>query len=209
MICVVLAALSALGPVVKFEGGALRPPAGFRSNSVDLFTGSRALTAAPAGVRASVVAAFVDGDGTDATSIAVAVVDAPFLAGGRDRDDLALHVVRELRDDAEMRFALESVELVAGPTARAEVFGTLKGAGQIRGVLVAAFAGSPRHVTVTASFPLSRAAEAKAALAEAFASFANDDPQRKEPPTWAVGILALALLFLLVGSVALRGRRRQ
>ena len=75
---VLLLSAAPLGPVLRQDGFQMKPPSSFRMARMDLFHGTQAgtISSAPGATR-YLSAALVDGEGEDATSILISVVDAP------------------------------------------------------------------------------------------------------------------------------------
>ncbi|MCU0700239.1 MAG: hypothetical protein MUC96_27340 [Myxococcaceae bacterium] len=194
---VVLLVLSAgadlVGPPLRQEGLTVRPPKAFRLARMDLFHGTRVIgEASKEGVSRYLSAALMDGDGEDAASMLVAIVDEPLRPGPNARDEAATNVTRHLRDE--------------GPAGRVEVRGQVREGAQLRKLLVARYFGDSRHAVVVFSVPSGRWDANVPALTESL------DSLRMEQPSGTPRSLALALAVLvgaaLLASVGLWRRRR-
>jgi hypothetical protein len=132
-----------LGSALRQDGYTLRPPQTFRMARMDLFHGTRAgAIGGGSGAARWLSAALEDGEGDDAATLLVSIVETPFKAAPADRDELTAAVVRHFSQELGLKFQTEKAELVAGPTPRVEVFGSVRQENQLRHVLVAAMAGA-------------------------------------------------------------------
>lgn len=208
---VVLLVLSAgadlVGPPLRQEGLTVRPPKAFRLARMDLFHGTRVIgEASKEGVSRYLSAALMDGDGEDAASMLVAIVDEPLRPGPNARDEAATNVTRHLRDELGLDFSLERADVVTGPAGRVEVRGQVREGAQLRKLLVARYFGDSRHAVVVFSVPSGRWDANVPALTESL------DSLRMEQPSGTPRSLALALAVLvgaaLLASVGLWRRRR-
>lgn len=201
-----LSADGALGPVLRQDGFQFKPPRAFRMARMDLFHGTQAGTVSvqPQAPR-YLSAALVDGDGEDAASLLVSVIDDSLRLGPSSRDELSTAVVRHLRDELGQTFQLERAEVTHG---RVEVIGSLRQGSQLRRILVAAFPGEQRHVVAFASVPSGRWDALAPALGESFDTLKVEPVANARPPQrllWAF-VAAVSAAFLV--SVGL-WRRRQ
>ncbi|MEW5740465.1 MAG: hypothetical protein AB1938_16175 [Myxococcota bacterium] len=207
---VLLAALGSLelvGPPLRQDGYQLRPPRAFRMARMDLYHGTRVATVAKASQAPRYLsAALMDGDGEDAATMLVSVVEEPLTLGPSSRDDASTAVLRHFRDELELPFMLERADVKTGASARVEVLGSVREGSQLRRILVAAWPGEVRHVVVLFSVPSGRWESLKAAIDESLETMRADvtsGPSRSW--RWGFAIFILALLTLSVGL----WRRRQ
>ncbi|MHB8873427.1 MAG: hypothetical protein ACYC8T_07040, partial [Myxococcaceae bacterium] len=143
-VCLLAAAEPMLGTPLRQDGYSLRPPQGFRMARMDLFRGTRATAvsavASPEargpGPARWLSAALVDGEGEDAAAMVVSMVEGSFQATPAARDEFSTAVVRHFSEELGLKLAMERAELVGGPAARIEVFGTVRQEDQVRRVLV-------------------------------------------------------------------------
>ncbi len=200
LVLLLLAAEPTLGSPLKQGGFTFRPPKSFRVTRMDLFHGTK-VGAISNDATGYLSAALVDGDGEDAASLLVAVVDAPFAPGPSSRDDVAAQTVRHFNEDLGLKLALERAELVSGPPARVEVLGSVRQGSQLRVIRVAAFEGEPKHLVVTLSAPSGRAEELSAAMKESFDSVRSEGGGGAAPKAaaWAAMALVAALFLVSVG----------
>ena len=200
LLLLLLSAEPLLGAPIKQGGFTLRPPKQFRMTRMDLFHGTRAgaISSEPNGYLA---AALVDGDGEDAASMLVAVVDAPLSVGPSTRDEIATQTVHHFNEGLSLRLALERSELVNGPLPRVEVLGSVRQGSQLRVIKVAAFEGDQRHLVVTVSMPSGRAEELTRALRESFDSVRSEgaSPGAHRAAAWAAMALVAALFLVSLG----------
>lgn len=200
------AAPPTLGPVLRQDGFQVKPPSSFRMARMDLFHGTQAgtLTTAPGATR-YLSAALIDGDGEDATSILISVVDATLGLGPSSRDELSTAVVRHLRDELGQPFQLERAEVKNG---RVEVLGSVRQGSQLRRILVAAWPGESRHVVAICSAPSGRWEALAPMIADSFDTMKVEPVSSLRPPQrllWAFAALVAALLLISIGV----WRRRQ
>ena len=211
MLCWVMLLLSAepsLGTPLKQGGFTFRPPKEFRVTRMDLFHGTK-VGAISQDAPGYLAAALVDGDGEDAASMLVAVVDAPFAPGPSSRDEIATETVRHFNEDLGLKLSLERAELVSGPPARVEVLGSVHQGSQLRVIHVAAFEGDPRHLVITVSIPSGRAEELAGAVHDSFDSVHAEGGPPTAPRTvaWAAMALVAALFLVSVGLWRRRAAR--
>jgi hypothetical protein len=204
----VLGLTELLGAPVRQDGYSLRPPRDFHLAHMELFHGSHVGAIGPAteGQRA-LSAAFFDGEGDDAASLLIAVVDGDQGSGPAARDALANQVLRHFRDELGVSFLLERTEQ-AGE--RVEVLGSVREGAQLRRVLVAAWPGVSRHVVATWSVPSGRWDALKPALHDSLESF-RAEPQNDAGvlPRRGGVLVAAVLAGLLLTSWGLWRRRRR
>jgi hypothetical protein len=150
----IVGASELLGPPIHQDGLSIRPPRAFHLARMDLFHGTRVIgVSVMDSVPRYLSAALMDGDGEDAASMLVSVIDEPLRLGPNARDDAATLVMKHLRDELELEFSLERADVVTGPAARVEVRGQIREGAQLRKVLVATFAGESRRAVVLFSVP--------------------------------------------------------
>ncbi|MDX2014242.1 MAG: hypothetical protein SFW67_28845 [Myxococcaceae bacterium] len=196
-----------VGPPLRQDGLMVRPPRAFRLARMDLFHGTRVIgEASKEGVSRYLTAALMDGDGEDASSMLVSIVEESLRPGPNARDEAATNVTRHLRDDLGLDFTLERADVVTGPAGRVEVRGQVREGAQLRKLLIARYFGDPRHAVVVFSVPSGRWDALGPALTESL------DSVRMEQPSGTPRSLALALAVLvgaaLLASVGLWRRRR-
>lgn len=207
---VLLAAVGALdlvGPPLRQDGYQLRPPRAFRMARMDLYHGTRVATVSKASAAARYLsAALMDGDGEDAATMLISVVEEPLSLGPSSRDEASTAVLRHFRDELELPFVLERADVRTGPAARVEVLGSVREGSQLRRILVAAWPGEVRHVVVLFSVPSGRWESLKAAIDESLDSVRADTAQGPSRSwRWAFATFMAALLVLSFGL----WRRRQ
>jgi hypothetical protein len=203
---VVLGAGEGLGPPLRQDGFQFKPPATFRMARMDLFHGTHAGSVSrDRNVPRWLSAALVDGDGEDAASILVSIVDEGMSLGASSRDDFATAVKRHLRDELNQPFQLERSSVTNG---RVEVLGSVRQGSQLRRILVAAWPGEGRHVVALFSAPSGRWDALAPSIAESFNSMHVDQtPSRtSQQLVWAFAALLAGLLII---SVGVRRRRRE
>ncbi|MBL8954167.1 MAG: hypothetical protein JNK82_25545 [Myxococcaceae bacterium] len=207
-VLVVVASADVLGPPVRHETFTLRPPKSFRVARLDLFRSSRVGAVAKSDdTPRRLLSVLVDTDGEDAAALLVASVDEPFKAASGARDELSAAVARHFSNELSLKFALERVELVPGPSPRVEVVGSVREGSQLRQIVVAAWPGEAKHAVVMVSVPSGRWAELEAPIRASLDSFHVDvaGGSRSRTVAWA----ALALVAsALMASVGLWRRRR-
>lgn len=208
---IVIALLAAgLGTPLRQDGYTIRPPQGFRLAKMDLFHGTRAGAVAALGEdgERSLSAALVDGEGTDAATMLVAVVGRPFDATPSNRDAFTTAAMKHFADELGMPLTLVRSDLQGGPSSkRVEVVGTLKQQDQLRTIVLAAMEGDPRHAVVTFSVPSARFDALWPDLRASLDSFRADPPPGAAIPTSAVWTIAVALVLALFASWRLWRRR--
>lgn len=195
-----------LGPPLRQDGLTVRPPREFRLARMDLFHGTRVIgVGAREGVTRYLSAALMDGDGEDAASMLVSIVDEPLRLGPNSRDESAGLVARHLRDELGLTFSLERADVVTGTAARVEVRGSVREGAQLRKLLVAQFAGESRHAVVLFSVPSGRWETLAPSLTEALDTLRVDQPSG---PSRSVALaFAVAVGAALLASVGLWRRR--
>ncbi len=199
----VLTATDSLGAPLRHEGFSIRPPKAFHMARLDLFHGTKV---GSIGGSSYLAAALLDGDGEDAASMLLTVVDAPLDIGLGVRDTLATDVSKELKDELDQKFMLERADVV--PNQRVEVRGSIRAGSQARQILVAAFPGEAKHTVAIFSVPTGRWDELRAAIADSLDSYRVESAGGQAPPRrWALGFAAL-LGATFVVSVGLSRRRR-
>ncbi len=199
-----MGAFDSLGPPIRGEGFQVSPPKAFHMGRLDLFHGTHA--GAVGGSSSFLAAALIDGDGEDAASMLVTVVDAPLSIGPGARDTLSTQVVKELKVDLDQKFALDRADVV--PNQRVEVRGSIRSGSQARQILVAAFPGEVKHTVVIFSVPTGRWDELRAPIGDALDSYRADAVTNQTPSgRWALGF-ALLIAALLVTSIGLWRRRK-
>ncbi len=193
----VLAAGELVGPPMHQDGLTIRPPRAFHLTRMDLFHGTRVIgVTAKDSVARYLSAALMDGDGEDAASMLVSVVEEPLRLGPNARDDAATSVTKHLRDELGLEFTLERADVVTGPAARVEVRGQVREGAQLRKILIASYAGDARRAVVVFSVPSGRWDALLPALTEALDSMRIE--QQKSGPS-----RPLALAFAIVVGAAL------
>jgi hypothetical protein len=198
------AAPELLGPPLRQDGYTFKPPQGFRMGRMELFHGTRAGAITDrAEAQRWLSAALIDGEGEDAASLLVSIVERPFVAGPGTRDELSVATVRHFADALGMKLQLERVSLPTGAPERIELFGAMRQGSQLRNVEVVAFTGRPRHVVLIASAPSGRFGLLQPALAASIESFRFDAPALTDTPRTIAAAAALILLAALTFSVGL------
>ncbi len=207
MACLLLCgAAEPLGPVVRQDGFQFKPPKAFRMARMDLFHGTHvgAVTRNVAVTR-YLSAALLDGEGEDAASLLLSVIEEPLTLGPSSRDEFSTAVVRHVHDELGQPFQLERAEVTNG---RVEVLGSIRQGSQLRRVLVAAWPGEGRHVVALCSAPAGRWEALAPVLAESFSSLKLEPVSSSRLPqryVWAFATLVAAMLMISVGL----WRRRQ
>jgi len=205
-----LAATELLGPPLKHDGVTVRPPRAFHLARMDLFHGTRVIgTGSKENAPRYLSLALMDGDGEDAASMLVSVIEDPLRLGPNARDDAATTVTRHLRDELGLDFTLERADVVTGSAARVEVRGSIREGAQLRKVLVALFAGDARRSVVLFSVPSGRWDELVPGLDASLESMRVDQragPSR--PLALAFAVLVGAALLASVGLWRRRVARR-
>jgi hypothetical protein len=206
-----LVALSgALGSELRRDGYQFRPPEGFHMVRWEQYAGSRAGTVAlePDAPRA-LSAALADGDGPEAATLLVSVVERGFSASPSARDEFAAAVMQHFQRDLGLTLSPERVERLGGAAPRVEVLGTLREAGQVRTVLVAGLASEGRHAVVAVSAPAVRWEELEPRVRASLETFRLEPTTAAGPvPRRLLGALAGALAGALVASYTAWRRRR-
>ncbi|MFP2911947.1 hypothetical protein ACLESD_44385, partial [Pyxidicoccus sp. 3LFB2] len=152
-----LALSGALGSELRRDGYLFRPPEGFHMVRWEHYSGSRAgAVALEANAPRTLSAALAEGEGADAATLLVSVVERSFSASPSERDDFAAAVIQHFQRDLGLTLSPERVERLGGAVPRVEVLGTLREAGQVRTVLVTGLASEGRHAVVTVSAPAVR-----------------------------------------------------
>lgn len=195
-----------LGSPLRQDGLTIRPPAAFRLARMDLFHGTRVLGVGSAeGISRYLSAALMDGDGEDAASMLISIVEQPLRAGPNARDDAATAVTRHLRDELGLEFSLERADVTTGPSARVEVRGSVRQGAQLRKLLVAQYAGGPRRVVVLFSVPSGRWDSMASTLEESLDTMRVDQPAG--PSRSVALVFAIVVGAALLASVGLWRRR--
>lgn len=174
---------------------------------MDLYHGTRVATVSQSSSAPRYLsAALMDGDGEDAATMLVSVVEEPLSLGPSSRDDASTAVLRHFRDELELPFVLERADVRTGASARVEVLGSVREGSQLRRILVAAWPGEVRHMVVLFSVPSGRWESLKAAIDESLDTMRTDSSQGPSRSwRWAFATLIAALLVLSIGL----WRRRQ
>ena len=102
-----------LGTPLRLESFSLRPPEGFRMVRMAPFQDTRvgAVGGVPGGER-SLLAALVDGDDDDASTLLIAKVEGTFTVVPSARDDFATAAVRHFADELGLTLMMERAERV-------------------------------------------------------------------------------------------------
>ncbi len=207
MLLALVGGLDLVGPPLRQDGYQLRPPRSFRMARMDLYHGTRVGTVARSSSAGRYLsAALADGDGEDAATMLVSVIEEPLALAPSSRDEAATAVLRHFRDELELPFVLERADVRSGPAPRVEVLGSVRDGSQARRILVAAWPGEARHVAVVFSVPSARWEALQAAIAECLDSLRVDaapGPSRRS--RWAFAAFTLGLLAVSLGL----WRRRQ
>lgn len=198
-----------LGTTLRQDGYSIRPPSGFRMARMDLFRGTRvgAVAATPY-APGWLSAALVDGEGDDAATVLVSVVEGSLLITPAAREDFAAAAVRHFADELGLRLSMERAELINGPLPRVEVLGSVRQENQLRRVLVAGMAGEGRHAVVIFTAPSGRWEELWPRLRSSLESFRNEGQAAYVLPRSVAGGVALGVGAALLASVALWRRRK-
>ena len=147
----------------------------------------------------------MDGEGEDAATILISVIDATLGLGPSSRDDLSTAVVRHLRDELGQPFQLERAEVIRG---RVEVLGSVRQGSQLRRILVAAWPGDSRHIVAVCSAPSGRWETLAPVLLESFDSLKVEPVSTTRLPQRVLWAFAASVAALLLISIGL-WRRRQ
>lgn len=203
----IVTAAELLGPPMRQDGLSVRPPRTFRLARMDLFHGTRVIGAgAKEGAARYLTAALMDGDGEDAATMLISVVDEPLRLGPNARDDAATSVTRHLRDELGLEFSLERADVMTGAAARVEVRGSIREGAQLRKVLVASYVGEQRRAVVLFSVPSGRWDALVPALTASLETMRHD--QAAGPSRSIALVFALLVGAALLASVGLWRRRR-
>lgn len=200
----------ALGTPVRQDGYSLRPPSPFRMVRMDPYRATRvgAVALSP-GAGRFLSAALVDGEGQDAATMLVSVVDGSFEASPSMRDDFSAAVARHFAEELGLDFQMLTAERAPGQAPRIEVLGTVRQGAQLRYVLVAGMEGEGRHAVVTFSAPSGRWEALRPTVRSSLDSFQSDAPPSGTGLRTVAGAAAGALLGALVVSIAAWRRRRE
>ncbi|MBJ6762323.1 hypothetical protein JGU66_16255 [Myxococcaceae bacterium JPH2] len=199
----------ALGAELRRDGYSFRPPASFRMTGWERYAGSRvgAVSLEPGEAR-SLSAVLTDGEGAEAATLLVSVVEQGFSASPSERDAFASAVPGHFLRELGLTLSPERVDRVGGPVPRVEVLGTLRESGQVRAVLVTALASEGRHAVVTVSAPAERWETLAPQVRASLETFRMEPPVAGVVPRRVAGALAGTLAGALVASYA-AWRRRQ
>lgn len=200
----------ALGSELRRDGYQFRPPEGFHMVRWEQYAGSRAgAVALEADAPRALSAALADGEGPEAATLLVSVVERGFSASPSERDDFAAAVMQHFQRDLGLSLSPERVARLDGVAPRVEVLGTLREAGQVRTVLVAGMASEGRHAVVTVSAPVVRWEELEPRVRASLETFRLEATTAPGPvPRRLLGALAGALAGALVASYTAWRRRR-
>lgn len=211
LLWVVLAAGELLGPPIRQDGLTVRPPRQFHLARMDLFHGTRVIgVGGRDGAPRYLSAALMDGEGEDAATMLISVIEEPLRLGPNARDDAATAVMKHLRDELGLEFTLERADVVTGLAARVEVRGSVREGAQLRKILVALFAGDARRPVVLFSVPSGRWDGLVPALAESLDSMRVDQaPGPSRSLALAFAVLVGAALLTSVGLWRRRAARRR
>lgn len=207
LLWLVLSAGELLGPPIRQDGLSVRPPKEFRLARMDLFHGTRVIGVGSRTDAARYLsAALMDGEGEDAATMLISVIEEPLRPGPNARDEAATAVMKHLRDELGLEFTLERADVVTGSATRVEVHGSVREGAQLRKVLVAQYAaGDSRRAVVLFSVPSGRWDRLAPAVSESL------DTMRVDQVAGPSRSLALAFAVLvgaaLLTSVGLWRRR--
>jgi hypothetical protein len=173
---------------------------------MDLFHGTHVGTVSrnPATAR-YLSAALVDGDGEDAATLLVSVVEDTLRLGPSSRDEFSTAVVRHITDELGQPFQLERAEVREG---RVEVLGSIRQGAQLRRILVAGWPAEGRHIVAFCSAPSGRWDTLSPLVLESFSSMKVEplsSPRPSQRVMLAFAALVAAAMFISVGL----WRRRQ
>ncbi|MFY1827920.1 hypothetical protein ACN47A_18515 [Myxococcus fulvus] len=186
----------ALGTELRRDGYVLRPPEGFHMVRWEPYTGSVAgAVTLDAETPRALSAALADGEGPEAATMLVSVVEGSFSASPSERDDFASAVMQHFQRELGVVLSPERVDRIGGEAPRVEVLGTLRDAGQTRTVLVAGLASEGRHAVVVVSAPAVRWELLAPSVRASLETF------RLEPTT-TPGVVPRRLLGALAGALA-------
>lgn len=207
----VIAALAAnLGTPLRQDGYTIRPPAEFRLARMELFSGTKAGAVATVGGEEEeryLSAALTEGEGPDAATLLIAIVDRPFDPGPSSRDAFTTAAMKHFAEELGLPLTLVRAELIDSAPRRVEVVGTLKQQDQLRTIVLAAMEGDPRHAVVTFSVPSARFDLLWPDLRASLESFRADAPPGATVPSTALWTVAVALGLGLFASWRLWRRR--
>jgi hypothetical protein len=200
----------ALGSELRRDGYNFRPPEGFHMVRWEQYSGSRAGAVALSSEAPRMLsAALADGEGPEAATLLISVVERGFSASPSERDDFAAAVMQHFQRDLGLTLSPERVQRLGGAVPRVEVLGTLREAGQVRTVLVAGLASEDRHAVVTVSAPAVRWEELSPRVQASLETFRLEPTTAPGPvPRRLMGALAGALAGALVASYTAWRRRR-
>ncbi len=200
-----------LGTELRRDGYWVRPPQGFRMARLELFQGSRVgVIGSRRGTPGRLSAALQDGEGEDAATMLISLVEAPFQAVPTARDEFPAAAIRHFSEELDLKLAVEKAELVAEPVDRLELVGTVRQQDQLRRVLIAAVRGESRHAVILFSAPAGRWNDLSPALTRSLDSFRIDGPSASEPPrALAAAVVGAAGLALVLSLSVWRRRRRR
>jgi hypothetical protein len=204
------ATAGALGTPLRQDGYSFRPPEGFRMVRMDAFHGTRVGGVPyPPGGQRFLSAALVDGEGQDASSLLVSVVEGTLVADETTRDAFSTAVVRHFAEELGVPLTLDRAQVVRGPAPRIEVRGTLKQRDQVRAVLVAALQGEGRHVVMTFSVPAARLESRLPTLRASLETFRPDSAPTAPWKRRVTSAILPALGLMLLASLWLWRRQRR
>jgi hypothetical protein len=200
----------ALGSELRRDGYLFRPPEGFYMARWEQYAGSRAgAVALESDAPRALSAALADGEGPEAATLLVSVVERGFSASPSERDDFGAAVMQHFQRELGLTLSPERVERLGGAVPRVEVLGTLREAGQVRTVLVAGLASEGRHAVVMVSAPAVRWEELAPRVRASLETFRLEATTAPGPvPRRLLGALAGALAGALVASYTAWRRRR-
>lgn len=204
-----LVAPGALGSELRRDGYGFRPPEGFRVERMERYAGSRVGAVGREGGPGFLSVALSDGEGEQAATLLVAVVEGGFSASPSDRDAFGAEVVRHFGRELGLTLVPERVERLGGAVPRVEVLGTVREAGQVRMVLVAGLASEGRHAVVTVSAPAERWDALAPEVRDSLETFRMEEPHAGPLSRGVAGAVAGALGGALVVSYAAWRRRKR
>ncbi len=207
---VLLLAAAPLGTPLRQDGFTVRPPESFRMMRMGPLQGSWVgVIPGEEGVIGFLSAALVDGEGADAASMLVSVLEGSFESDPPTRDVFSSATVRHFNETLGTPLSLEQVELVREGVRRIEVRGTVRQQDQLRRILVAGMEGEGRYVVITFSVPSGRYEALLPALRASLDSFRADSPPSSKLSRSMAGTAATVLALALFGSWSLWSRRRR
>lgn len=205
LLVVALAAAEPLGPMLHLDGCHFRPPRGFHMARLELFQKSHVgAVSLEKDAPSALTAALVDGEGDDAISLLVSVVESDLLPS--QRDEWSAAVTKHFQERLSLPFELERCR---STHERFDCVGTLSQQGQARRIAVTAFPNDDRHVVMVASVPTARWETFEPVLRESEATFGYDVATASAVPRRALWSVALAAVALFSASVVLWRRRRE